>query len=132
MTSPTEVATRRAKVLQLAQGGASSRQIADELGVSKDTVLRDLRQADAPPATQIERLAHRVAQADHAVRQACAAAQSVADINPASVFTDDATADAWRRSLRATVAQLVAQVEAFNDYYPCATDAPLTASGSPR
>ncbi|MGW2438763.1 hypothetical protein ACWCY1_18775 [Streptomyces goshikiensis] len=122
MTSPAEIADRRTRVRQLAQTGASSRQIADQLGVGKDTVLRDLRQQDAAPQSQRDRLARRVAQAEEAVRQACAAAQAVTDARPAYAFTDDETAERWRRTLRTAAAQLDAAVGAFADYYPCATD----------
>ncbi|MFE3786965.1 hypothetical protein [Streptomyces goshikiensis] len=122
MSSPAEISDRRTRVRQLAQTGASSRQIADQLGVGKDTVLRDLRQQDAAPQSQRDRLARRVAQAEEAVRQACAAAQGVTDARPAYAFTDDETAERWRRTLRTAAAQLDAAVGAFADYYPCATD----------
>lgn len=59
MSTPTmaqDRATRRAKVRQLAQEGMSHRAIAARLGVSKDTVRRDLAHqdahADAPPVPE--------------------------------------------------------------------------------
>ncbi|WP_328620707.1 hypothetical protein [Streptomyces sp. NBC_00354] len=125
MTSPAEVATRRARVRQLAQSGASSRQIADELGVSKDTVLRDLRQSDAPveapPETPAQRRAARLAQAEEAVRQASAAVQAVIEARPSHTITDDETARRWCGALRNAADALAAQADAFAEYYPCAT-----------
>lgn len=121
MSTPTEIATRRAKVRQLKQGGASSRQIAEQLGVCKDTVLRDLRQADAPAVPVAQRLAHRAAQAEDAVSQAYAAAQAVIKARPAHTLTDDATAQRWCGALRAAADALAAQADTFAEYYPCAT-----------
>ncbi|KOU48996.1 hypothetical protein ADK55_19205 [Streptomyces sp. WM4235] len=106
---------------QLAQGGASNRQIAAQLGVSKDTVRRDLSQEDAPATTVAQRLAHRAAQADTAVSQACAAARAVVEARPAHTLADDETARRWCAELRAAADQLAAQADAFADYYPCAT-----------
>lgn len=120
MTSPAEIATRRATVRRLAQTGASSRQIAAQLGVHKDTVLRDLRQPDAPADDRRARLARRVAQAEEAVRQACAAAQAVEAAAPAHTLTDDATAADWCGALRTAAAQLLAQADQFATYYPSA------------
>lgn len=131
MSTPAEVATRRATVRRLAQSGASSRRIADELGVSKDTVLRDLRQPEAPTMSRLERLAQRAAQTDTAVRHLSAAVQGVIDVRPAYTFTDDATAARWCGALRTAAAQLLAHADAFADLYPSATvadDAPQEAS----
>ncbi|WP_371588259.1 hypothetical protein [Streptomyces virginiae] len=106
---------------QLAQGGASSREIAKEVGVSKDTVLRDLAQPDdiatARAALRAEKLAH----AEETVRQAGAAAQAVIDARPSHQITDDATARRWCGALRAAADALAAQADAFAEYYPCAT-----------
>ncbi|MEW2135527.1 hypothetical protein AB0892_02765 [Streptomyces sp. NPDC005409] len=121
VTTPTAVAERRAKVRQLAQTGASSRAIADKLGVSKDTVLRDLRQPDDMSTARAALRARKVAQAEEAVSQASAAAQAVADANPSHMITDDATARRWCGALRAAAAQLTAQADAFTEYYPSAT-----------
>lgn len=128
MTSPAEVATRRAKVRRLAQGGASSRQIAKEIGVSKDTVLRDLAQ-DAPAEPTPETLAQtraalrarKLAQAEEAVRQASAAVQAVIAARPSHTITDDATARRWCGALREASDALAAQADAFAEYYPSAT-----------
>lgn len=130
MTSPAKVADRRATVYRLAQGGASTRQIAAQIGVSKDTVRRDLAAQEAPvtPAAQLR--ASRVAQAEAAVSQACAAAQAVADAQPAYSPADDETAAHWYGALRAAAAQLVAQADAFADYYPCATPAADAPGGA--
>lgn len=124
MTTPAAVAERRTRVRQLAQTGASNRAIADQLGVSKDTVARDLSQLGDPRASLAQRLAHRVAHAEETVSQACAAAQAVANADPAHTLTDDATAARWCGALREAAALLLAQADAFADYYPCATDAP--------
>ncbi|WP_405423549.1 helix-turn-helix domain-containing protein [Streptomyces erythrochromogenes] len=126
MSTPTEIAERRTRVRHLAQSGASNRRIADALGVSKDTVRRDLAaepDPDEPPVvSQRERLAQRVAHAERAVSQACAAAQAVAYVRPAAVFTDDATAERWWRTLREAADQLGAAADAFAAYYPAATE----------
>lgn len=130
MTSPTEIAERRATVRRLAQTGASARSIAAQLGIGKDTVRRDLAQPEAPALTRKERLAQRAAQTEQAVSQLCAAVQAVAAARPAYTPTDDETARRWCSTLRATAAQLVAQADAFAEYYPCATpptDAPQKA-----
>lgn len=121
MTSPTEVATRRATVRQLSQGGASNRQIAAELGISKDTVARDLAFREAPAVSHAERRAQSVAHTEQAVSQLSAAVQAVVDDQPAYTLADDETAQRWCGALRAAAGQLVAQADAFADYYPCAT-----------
>lgn len=123
MSTPTEIEERRAKVRQLAHPGASARQIAAQLGVSKDTVLRDLAALDTPPATPAQRIAHRVAQTESAMSQLCAAAHAIDGAPPAYAVTDDETAARWRTELRATAARLMAHADAFADYYPSATDA---------
>ncbi|WP_159050765.1 hypothetical protein [Streptomyces sp. IMTB 1903] len=126
MSTPTEIAERRTRVRQMAQGGASNRRIADELGVSKDTVRRDLAAepdpVELPVMSQRERLAQRVAHAERAVSQACAAAGAVAYVRPAAVLTDDATAERWWRTLREAADQLGAAADAFAAYYPAATE----------
>ena len=122
MSTPVAVAQRRAKVRQLARDGASSRAIAAQLGVGKDTVRRDLEWYKLPLA---ERVAQRVADTDEAVRHACAAAQSVVELRPAYVPADADTARRWRETLRATAAQLAALADEFTDHTPtteCATD----------
>lgn len=121
MSTPTEIAQRRARVRQMAQTGASSRAIAAQLGISKDTVRRDLEAADAPPSTPAQRIAHRVAHTEEAMRQLSAAAQAVDGAPPAYAVTDDETARRWCAELRATAARLVAHADAFADYYPSAT-----------
>lgn len=121
MTTPTEVAHRRANVRRLSRSGMSNRAIGEQLGVSKDTVSRDLKWFELPLA---ERVAQRVAQTDDAVRHACAAAQDAADMRPAYVPADPDTARRWRDQLRATAAQLLALADEFTDHQPttaCAT-----------
>lgn len=121
MSTPAEIADRRATVRRLAQSGASNRAIAQQLGISKDTVARDLSQMGDPRAPLAQRLAHQVAQAEQAVSQAYAAAQAVTDARPAHTLADDETARRWCGALREAAEQLVAQADAFTDYYPCAT-----------
>ena len=126
MSTPTVIAERRTRVRQLAQSGASNRAIAAELGVSKDTVARDLAHVpepvEPPVMSQRERLAQRVAHAERAVSQACAAAHAVAYVRPAAVFTTDATAERWWRTLREASDQLRAAADAFAAHYPAATE----------
>lgn len=122
MTTPAQVAERRAKVRQLAQGGASSRQIAEQIGVSKDTVLRDLAKPEAPAPTPAERRAQRVAQTEQAVSQVGAAVQAAIEARPAYTLADDDTARRWCGALRAAADALAAQADAFAEYYPCATN----------
>lgn len=124
MSTPTEIAQRRAEVRRLAQTGASNRAIAAQLNISKDTVARDLAHTDAPPKTPAQRIAHRVAQTKSAMIQLSAAAQALDDTPPAYAVTDDETARRWCTELRATAARLMAHADSFADYYPSATDAP--------
>lgn len=121
MTTPAAVAERRAIVRQLAQGGASSRQIAEQVGCSKDTVLRDLAQPDPAVAARAALRAQKLAHAEEAVRQASAAAQAVIDAQPSHQITDEETARRWCGALRAAADALAAQADAFAEYYPCAT-----------
>ncbi|MDQ0943290.1 helix-turn-helix domain-containing protein [Streptomyces sp. V1I1] len=123
MTGSPTVDQRRATVRQLAQTGASNRQIAAQLNVSKDTVRRDLEALDAPPETPSARIAQRAAQTHSAMRQLSAAGQAIDDARPAYTMTDDATAARWCAELRATAARLVAHADAFAEYYPSATSA---------
>ncbi|MES9587800.1 MULTISPECIES: helix-turn-helix domain-containing protein [unclassified Streptomyces] len=119
----TTVAQRRTQVRQLAQTGASNRAIAARLGVSKDTVRRDLAAPEAPVETLAERLARRATQTETAMRQLGAAAQAVDEARPAYTVTDEATARRWCTDLRATAARLMAHAEEFAVYYPDATAA---------
>lgn len=121
MTTSTAVAERRARVRQLAQSGASSRQIAEQVGCSKDTVLRDLAQPDDIATARAALRAHKLAHAEEAVRQASAAAQAVIDARPSHQMTDDETARRWCGALRAAADALAAQADAFAEYWPCAT-----------
>lgn len=119
MTGAFTLAQRRAKVRQLADGGASNRAIAAELDISKDTVARDL---DAPIETPAQLMAHRAAHTETAMSQLCAAAQAAITADPAHTITDDETARRWWMELRATAAQLLAHADQFADYYPGATE----------
>ncbi|MFB9440009.1 helix-turn-helix domain-containing protein [Streptomyces showdoensis] len=108
------MAQRRAAVRRFAAQKLSNRAIAERLGISKDTVRRDL---EAPEVSLRELVAERAAQTDTAVSQACAAAQSAADMRPAYVITDEATARRWHSDLRAAAGQLTALADQFADYY---------------
>ncbi|MFF3127224.1 helix-turn-helix domain-containing protein [Streptomyces sp. NPDC057908] len=126
MTGAPTVAQRRTQVRQLAQTGSSNRAIAAKLGISKDTVRRDLATNDAPPQTLAEKFAARAAQTESAMSQLSAAVQAVADAKPAYTPVDEETARRWYAELRATAAHLAAHADAFADYYPdtaaCATE----------
>lgn len=124
MSTPTEIAQRRAEVRRLAQTGASNRAIAAQLGIGKDTVARDLAHTEPTPETPGARIAARVAQTASAMAQLSAAAQAVDGAPPAYAVTDDETARRWCTELRATAARLMAHADSFADYYPSATDAP--------
>ncbi len=121
MSSPSEVAERRATVRQLAKTGASNRAIADQLGIGKDTVARDMSQMDDPRAPMAQRLARHLAQTEQAVSQVSAAVQAVVEARPAYTNADDETARRWCGALRAAADALAAQADAFADYYPCVT-----------
>lgn len=123
MSTPTEIAQRRARVRQVAQTGVSNRQIAAQLGISKDTVARDLAHPEPLDETPGARIAQRLAQTESAMSQLSTAAQAIDDARPAYTVTDSETARRWCAELRATAAQLVAHADAFADYYPSATDA---------
>ncbi|MFD6275819.1 hypothetical protein ACFWFI_09630 [Streptomyces sp. NPDC060209] len=121
MTGTLTLAQRRANVRQLAQGGASNRAIAAQMGISKDTVRRDLEACDAPAETFAQRVAHRRAQTETAMRELSAAAQAVEEAKPAYTVADDETALRWHAELCATVAQLTECAAQFAEYYPSAT-----------
>lgn len=127
MTTPSDVAHRRGNVRRLAREGLSQRAIAAQLGVSKDTVRRDIEWLSIPLA---ERLAHRATEAETAITNLCAAAQSVTDANPAHVLTDHETARRWYEQIRATAALLAAQADQFAGYYPFAQCANESATGA--
>lgn len=125
--TPPAVAQRRARVRQLSQRGASLRDIASQLDISKDTARRDLAAAETPDATPeprvetpAQRQAHRVAQVETALRQLCDAAQAVDDATPALTITTDETARRWASQLRDTVARLSRAADEFSVYYPAA------------
>lgn len=122
--TPPAVAQRRARVRQLSQRGASLRDIASQLGISKDTARRDIAATETVDATPVEtpaqRMADRVSQVETALRQLCDAAQAVTDATPALTITTDATARRWAAQLRDTVSQLSRAADAFATYYPAA------------
>lgn len=125
------VAQRRTLVRQLAQSGASNRAIAAQLGIGKDTVARDLAATEPPAETMAQRLAHRAAQTDEAMRQLSDAAQAVDGADPAHTITDEETAQRWCADLRATAARLAHAADQFADYYPSATGCATETDGAP-
>ncbi|MFB7007873.1 MULTISPECIES: helix-turn-helix domain-containing protein [unclassified Streptomyces] len=131
MTGAPTVAQRRTQVRQLAQDGASNRAIAAKLGISKDTVRRDLATPEAPTETLAQRLAQRAAQTESAMSQLSAAAQAVADAKPAYTPVDEETARRWHAELRATAARLAAHADEFADYYPSATTCATETASAP-
>lgn len=120
MTVAPDLSHRRTRVRQLKQDGASLRDIATAVGVSKDTVARDLTATETAEETLSQRLAHRASHTKTAMRQLSDAAQAVNDATPAHTITDDATAQRWARQLRDTAAQLSRAADAFATYYPAA------------
>lgn len=131
MTGASPVAQRRATVRRMARDGASNRAIAAQLGVSKDTVRRDLATDDAPPATPAEKFAVRAAQTESAMSQLSAAVQAVDDAKPAYTVTDEETARRWCAELRATAARLAAHADHFAEYYPSATEGATATTDAP-
>ncbi|MCX5112194.1 helix-turn-helix domain-containing protein [Streptomyces sp. NBC_00378] len=131
MTGSPTVAQRRAQVRQLAQDGASNRAIAAQLGISKDTVRRDLATPEAPPQTRVEKFAARVAQTESAMSQLSAAGQAIDDARPAYTPVDEETARRWYAELRATAARLMAHAEEFAVYYPDATTCATKPGSAP-
>lgn len=137
--TPPAVAQRRARVQELlSQDGASCRTIAAELGVSKDTVARDIRALatpdatpEAPAETLSQRLAHRASQTETAMRQLSDAAQAVDAATPAHTPTDDETARRWCEQLRDTAFQLLRAADEFATYYPAAVARDTETGGAP-
>ncbi|WP_158721172.1 helix-turn-helix domain-containing protein [Streptomyces sp. NRRL S-241] len=104
---PQDRAARRAAVAQLAQTGASQRRIADELGVSKDTVRRDLAAATSPRQRLHERLSQRAALAHDAMRHLRQAVSQATEARPGHCpGIDDDTAAQWHSQLRDDAAAL--------------------------
>lgn len=121
MSTPADIAGRCAKAYRLQAAGASTQEIADQLGISVDTVLRDFKRYPSLTAAMTQQLTHRAAQAESAVRQAITAAQAVTEARPAYTLADDATAARWCADLRTAADQLAAAADAFADYYAAAT-----------
>ncbi|MFE7097007.1 helix-turn-helix domain-containing protein [Streptomyces erythrochromogenes] len=110
------VADRRAAVARLTAAGASARSIADELGVSKDTVLRDRAATAAPRRALCQEKAGRAASAMAQLRAAVTAA---VDARPAyQILVYDDTAARWIAQLRQDVATLAALLETFDEGFP--------------
>lgn len=113
------LATRRATVARMTKAGASTRRIADELGISKDTVRRDLAAATTPREELRERLRQRRALAHESMRHLRQAVSQAVEARPGYCpLIDDATAAQWHTQLREDAAALLAVADTFGDYYP--------------
>ncbi|MCY0921855.1 MULTISPECIES: helix-turn-helix domain-containing protein [unclassified Streptomyces] len=120
---------RRAAVARLAQAGASNRRIAIELGISKDTVSRDLAVMKPAPAPAVDRMRHRAALAHETMRHLHQAVRQTVEARPGyTPLIDDATAAQWHEQLRQDAAELLAVAAEFRDYYPHLT-APTAPEG---
>ncbi|WKV74238.1 helix-turn-helix domain-containing protein [Streptomyces sp. PCS3-D2] len=128
-----KVEDRRAAVARLTAAGASARRIADELGVSKDTVLRDRAANGAPPATDRRALFRaKAGQAADAMEQLRAAVIATQAARPAyQILVDDDTAAQWLTQLRQDAAALAAVADSFRDYYPHLTHPPASVAPCP-
>lgn len=121
--TPQTRAERRATVAAMTEAGASTRRIADELGISKDTVRRDLDQmraaATTPRQELQQRLRRRVALAHEAMSHLRQAVSQAVEARPGYCpLIDDETAAEWHAQLRDDAAALAALAETFRDYYP--------------
>lgn len=136
--SPAELAERRATVAELSHDGASLRVIAEELGISKDTVRRDLKalerdsmrqpdqqhetptrdRATADATSPATRVAQRASEADHAMRHLATAVSTALGARPSHVIVSHTVARQWADQLTTHAAQLVKLAEQFEEYYP--------------
>lgn len=138
--SPEDRAARRADVRRLADQNKSHRAIAAELGISKDTVRRDLahlaRAKTAPPtetpapvpqSPRAARAAH-AARADAAMRQLAAAVAEVVAARVPYTMVDDQVAHDWAAQMRQHTETLRHERQKFADYYESALVAGATVS----
>lgn len=117
-------------VRRLARGGASNRQIAAQLRVSKDTVRRDLAQVahtvahgseqqDAPPkAPMRQQIAERNERALTAMRQLADAVAQVQVERVSHLMVTEAVAHGLEDEVRQHAATLLRLADAFHEYYP--------------
>ncbi|MFG2144115.1 helix-turn-helix domain-containing protein [Streptomyces sp. NPDC048696] len=113
-----EIVARRAVVARLADDGASLRQIAAQLGISKDTARRDLAAHRDAITDQVTGVEKRASEAEAAMRQLATAVSSVVSARPGYVIVPDAVAHQWRTTLEEHVLALRQLADSFNDYYP--------------
>ncbi|WKV74741.1 hypothetical protein AW27_026410 [Streptomyces sp. PCS3-D2] len=118
--STDEVAQRRARVAELTRDKLTIRDIATELGVTKDVVHRDQqwlkKQALATPRALFRDKAD---QARTAMAQLHAAVTATAAARPAyQVLIDDATAAQWIAQLRDDANRLRDIADTFRELYP--------------
>ncbi|MFZ3494608.1 hypothetical protein ACODT5_15515 [Streptomyces sp. 5.8] len=129
MTDPTTdpVAQRRALVAELTRDKKSVRDIAKELGVSKDVVHRDRIANAATPSARQARLRDKAAQAAAAMEQLRDAVDATAAARPAhQVLVTDETARQWLAQLREDIAMLTGVADSFCDMYPHLAETPAT------
>lgn len=129
MTDPTTdpVAQRRARVAELTLDKKSLRDIAKELGVSKDVVRRDRIANAATPSARLARLRDKAGQAAAAMEQLRNAVDATAAARPAhQVLVTDETAREWLDQLREEVTILTGVADSFRDMYPHLTETPAT------
>ncbi|BAU83327.1 hypothetical protein SLA_2400 [Streptomyces laurentii] len=129
-------AARRERVRQLSATGASTRTIAKELRVSKDTVRRDMAHLkqqpdqqeapDAPTPTALANarratLARREDAGADAVRHLGAAVAQVAHIDLPCIIASREVGRQWAAELRAQAAALASIADTLARYYPDAS-----------
>ncbi|MFE5090619.1 helix-turn-helix domain-containing protein [Streptomyces sp. NPDC056638] len=131
MTGAAVVVQRRTKVRHLAQTGASNRAIAAQLGISKDTVRRDLAhlaqtpdQQEAPTAPPLrEQIAIRNERAFAAMRHLADIVAQVETERVSHLLVPGAVAHQLEDEVRQHAATLLRIADAFTEYYP-RTEAP--------
>lgn len=129
MTNPTPdpVAQRRALVAELTRAKKSLRDIAKELGISKDAVRRDRIANAATPSARQARLRDKAGQASCAMEQLRDAVDATAAARPAhQVLVTDETASEWLAQLREHIDILTGVADSFRDMYPHLTETPAT------
>ncbi|MFE5675089.1 hypothetical protein ACFQ7B_07635 [Streptomyces erythrochromogenes] len=118
------IAKRRARVDELTRDSRTIRDIAKELGVTKDVVYRDRLATRATRMAQYRDKAGQAAAAMAALRTAVTATEAA---RPAyQILVDDETAAEWLAQLREGAAALLAVADTFRDYYPHLTDPTAT------
>ncbi|MFB6950198.1 hypothetical protein ACFCXP_11260 [Streptomyces niveus] len=138
--SPEARAARRAEVRRLADQNMSHRAIATKLGISKDTVRRDLahlarhepappRETPAPePRSPRTTLSEQAERAGAAMHQLVAAVAAVVEASVPYAMVDDQVAHDWAAQMRQACDTLRHERQQFADYYPSALIAGATMS----